>query len=356
MTTIAGAHVVPREPARLPELAAADRGVASSLEAVLSHNTRRTYNTQWRLFDDWCAEVGLVSLPGEERPAVVHPAPDPAAIALCRELGAQTDVEAVVLFGSRAAGSWDEQSDLDLIIIHDGTDDDDRRNALGQDLAELKERHYPGHRDYHSPHHGVTDGLRIEALQNYHAHRRTLNHVLARAAREGRVFTRDPGDADAFRHDGDTSNEWELVTLERFRRASEEARDLDYVRRSWLDRSRRSPVLNAVRGRNAHGLFWNSGAALLSILGIIYPRDSVAETAAAIARHDAGWSHAFRSDLAQIDQYAYCGCEVVVTDPIDDVPAMWRHLEIDRDALWECIRQLGGYDLHATGESPAPGP
>ena len=65
MTTAPGAHVVPREPAPLPELAAADRGVASSLEAVLSDNTRHTYTTQWRMFDDWCAEVGLSALPAE---------------------------------------------------------------------------------------------------------------------------------------------------------------------------------------------------------------------------------------------------------------------------------------------------
>ncbi len=147
-----------------------------------------------------------------------------------------------------------------------------------------------------------------------------------------------------------------MVTLERFKRASEEARDLDYVRRSWLDRSRLSPVLNAMRGRNAHGLLWNSGAALLSILGVIYPRDSVAETAAAIACHDAGWNHAFRSDLERIDQYAYCGCEVVVTYPIADVPSMWRDPEADRDALWERIRQLSGYDPAAARESLARGP
>ena len=293
---------------------------------------------------------------GEQLPAVVHPAPDPAAIALCRDLVVQTDAEAAILFGSRAAGGWDEQSDLDMIVVHPAGDDDDLRKALGEALADLKECHYPGYRDYHSPHHGVMDGLMVETMRNYRAGRRTLNHVIARAAREGRLFTRDPGDVDAFRHDGDVSNEWELVTLERFRSASEEARDLDHVRRSWLDRSRRSPVLNAMRGRNAHGLLWNSGAALLSILGVIYPRDSVAETAAAIAGHDAGWSHAFRTDLDRIDQYAYCGCEVVVTDPIDDVPAMWRDLEVDRDALWERIRQLSGYDLHAARESPGHGP
>ena len=65
MTTTPGAHVVPREPAPLPELRAADRGVASSLEAVLADHTQRVYGAQWRIFEGWCDEVGLASLPAE---------------------------------------------------------------------------------------------------------------------------------------------------------------------------------------------------------------------------------------------------------------------------------------------------
>ena len=66
MTTVTtGYHIVPREPASLPDLRAADQGVADSLEAVLSDNTRRTYDTQWRTFTGWCVEVGLVYLPAE---------------------------------------------------------------------------------------------------------------------------------------------------------------------------------------------------------------------------------------------------------------------------------------------------
>ena len=65
MTTAADLQIVPHERARLPELRAADRGVAASLESVLSANTRRTYDTQWRIFTGWCGEVGLVSLPAE---------------------------------------------------------------------------------------------------------------------------------------------------------------------------------------------------------------------------------------------------------------------------------------------------
>ena len=65
MTTIAGTQIVPVEPPSLPALRAADQGVADALESVLSDNTRRVYGTQWQLFNDWCDEVGLVSLPAE---------------------------------------------------------------------------------------------------------------------------------------------------------------------------------------------------------------------------------------------------------------------------------------------------
>ena len=207
---------------------------------------------------------------GEEMPAVVHPDPDPAAINLCQDLAVETDAEAIVLFGSRAIGGWDEQYDLDMIIVHGTAGDDDRGEALGRTVVEIRERHYPGHGEYDSPHRGVADGLMVETPENYHARRLTLNHVIARATREGLIFTRDPRDADAFRHDGDVSNEWKLVTLERLRMASEEARDLDHLRGYWLDQPRRRPALNALPGRNAHGLLWHSGAALLSILGVIY--------------------------------------------------------------------------------------
>ena len=71
-----------------------------------------------------------------------------------------------------------------------------------------------------------------------------------------------------------------------------------------------------------------------------------------ISEHDAGWDYEFRSDLARIDRYAHCGCEEMVTEPIDDVPAMWRDLEIDRDVLWERISELSGCDLAAAPPSP----
>ena len=50
-------QIVPRQPAALPALRAADQGVAD--------NTRRVYSAQWRLFESWCGDVDLRALPAE---------------------------------------------------------------------------------------------------------------------------------------------------------------------------------------------------------------------------------------------------------------------------------------------------
>ena len=65
MTTAADPQIVPRQPPSAPALRAADQGVADALEAVLSNNTQRVYSAQWRIFEGWCADVGLTSLPAE---------------------------------------------------------------------------------------------------------------------------------------------------------------------------------------------------------------------------------------------------------------------------------------------------
>ena len=65
MTTAAGPQIIPFQPAAAPALRAADQGVADALESLLSDNTKRVYGAQWRLFDEWCSEMGLRSLPAE---------------------------------------------------------------------------------------------------------------------------------------------------------------------------------------------------------------------------------------------------------------------------------------------------
>ena len=66
MSTAAGdPQIVTHQPAAAPALLAADQGVASALESVLSDNTQRVYAAQWRIFTNWCGEMGLRPLPAD---------------------------------------------------------------------------------------------------------------------------------------------------------------------------------------------------------------------------------------------------------------------------------------------------
>ena len=69
LTTAADLQIVPREPSSLPELRAADRGVADSLESLLSDNTQRVYGTQWRLLTTGATRLG--SCPCRRKPLTV---------------------------------------------------------------------------------------------------------------------------------------------------------------------------------------------------------------------------------------------------------------------------------------------
>ena len=130
-------------------------------------------------------------------------------------------MDCAILFGSRALGGWNNQSDLDIIVIHQAAGDDAQEPSLvGLAINQLRQLHYPGYLAYESPHHEVMNGLMLETPDNYRARRRTQNHVMARAAREGLVFCKEPGNEHRYRHDGDVSKEWELVTRERLRRAA----------------------------------------------------------------------------------------------------------------------------------------
>ena len=92
---------------------------------------------------------------------------------------------------------------------------------------------------------------------------------------------------------------------------------------------------------------FRDGAAV--ILGVIYPMRSTVEMDRLIQELHPGWRHPFRSDLDQLEQYAECGFELVVTDSITDLDELWRSLDADKDALWARIRELSGYYLTDNG-------
>ena len=282
-------------------------------------------------------------------PRVVHLDPDPRAVPLCQDLVQEPAVQAVILGGSRYRGRWDEQSDLDImVILEDGADEQAIRKAAADALAEIKERHYPGYGDWSNPDHGIHESGWIVSMDYFLTHRRTHNHPMAQAARQGRIFAKNPADAGRCQHDGDTSNEWELVTLQKLRLAASHV----HVQEAdgFIIYERRDPrpgEIFSMPGGNAYWQLWHAGSAILSMLGITYPNRSLVAMAHSLKNNDPGWNHQFQSDLDCLDQYNWCACEVVVTNPIPDLQTMWKALTPDRDALWGRIEELSGHSLES---------
>ena len=285
---------------------------------------------------------------GEEMPKVVHLDPDPRAVPLCQDLVEDPAVQAVILNGSRYRGRWDEQSDLDiLVILEDGADQEEVKNAAVEALAKVKERHYPGYQDWYSPDHGIEEAGWIVSMDYFVTHRRTLNHPMAQAATQGRILTRNPADAQKYEHDGDTSNEWELVTLQKLRMAASHVHEQESDGLIYNLRDPRPGEIFTIPGGNAYWQLWHSGSAILSMLGKTYPNRSLVGMAESLKINDPGWDHRFQSDLDCLDQYNDCACWVVVTNPIPDLQAMWEALAPDREALWARIEELCGLGLES---------
>ena len=283
---------------------------------------------------------------GEEMPKVVHLDPDPMAPRLCEALVQHSAIQAVILGGSRYRGRWDEQSDLDImVILEDDADTDEGRGSAQEALAQVKDRFYPDHRDWKSPDHGVNESGWIVSMEFFLTHRRTHNHPMAQAAKQGRIFAKRAEDMSKYEHDGDTSSEWELVTLHKLRLGARQ------VHQEWSDgciyqfRDPRPGEIFTLPGGNAYWQLWHAGSAILSIQGVMYLNRSLVEMAESLKEKDPGWTHEFVSDLDCLDQYNWCACEVVVTRPISDLAAMWKALAVDREALWRRIEELSGCTL-----------
>ena len=285
---------------------------------------------------------------GKYLPEVVHPVADPVAIAVCCQVLEDTGAECVVLHGSRGWGHWDEQSDINIIVVHEAAAEKPEADRLTSAVLRIKSGHYEDSPEYHAD---LEDWPCILTSERYAALRRALNHDVAGAARGGLIFPHEFVVEEHYRHDGDTSNQWDLVALERlqlvakFNRATGSLQELNRKGEKGLPSSYYRDPYWSLEGRNAHIVLWHSGAALLSILDGIYPMRSTAEMVRLIQEHDPGWRHPFHSDMDQLDQYAECGCELVVTDPNTVLDELWRSLDADKDALWSRVQELSGYDL-----------
>ena len=76
---------------------------------------------------------------GESLPEVAHSDIDPIVVAVCREVLKDTGAECVIMHGSPG---WDEQTDINIIVVHEGASEKRGADWLASSAIRIKNRFY----------------------------------------------------------------------------------------------------------------------------------------------------------------------------------------------------------------------
>ena len=155
----------------------------------------------------------------EIREAAQTAEPDPKAVFLTEQIAISSNNHLTLLFGSRARGDYEEnRSDVDILMVRANKPDYEER-AKADKEASAKARAIYGRE--------VSVQLVWITTKEFLRMRRSVNHIAARAAREGIEMPRNPENHSGNEYNeeeetdwrNDFHNEWN-VTDQRIRRAS----------------------------------------------------------------------------------------------------------------------------------------
>ena len=266
------------------------------------------------------------------QPTTAGVGPDTKALQVAKALRDATDVECVILFGSRARGDWTERSDIDLMIIEPELSELKRRWMDIQETArEIARLVYQG---------AVSIDFVYLARDEYERKsRHTLNHVARFAYRDGIAMARNP---DSFiRDDGvsyevDTNDEPD----ERALRIAHANMYYDAMH-VMLDSSTR----NRVTVYNAHQTLEHAMKALISAQGHEYLHvHELDRLLAQIRANDPNLNWRPNSDLEQLNNFAGGNRYGPLLTPVHDYADMANRVTDDLHRIYDEIARLTGED------------
>ena len=272
--------------------------------------------------------------------------PDPKAVAVANLLQKATGADCVVLFGSRARSDWTTGSDLDVMVLNDSMPDQATILETQATAAQIA--------DYTFGRTVTVDVLFMTHRDFAQMSELTINHVAARARKEGIPMPRNPEDYSSMFDDDYEQNE-----------------QLEYQ-----ERERRIADAN-VHYRNMHGLLdlgfedkdtaflaqqavENAMKGLISALGEEYnTHHSTRAFARDIRRLDPGTEWHFASNLGQLDNFAGAGRYGALITPIQDYREMANNVTDDLEMIYDRIRAITGQDpwdipLEGTSQTVEP--
>ncbi len=258
--------------------------------------------------------------------------PDTRALHVAKSLRDATDVECVILFGSRARGDWTERSDIDLMIIEPDTSElIPRMGEIQQTAGELVRLAYQGYVDI--------DFVYLSRAEYERKSVHTLNHVARFARREGVIVPRNPADFPGGDAADDPNHSDE--PMERQLRINDA--NAHYAAMHFMMDGGMS---NKITVYNAQQTLEHAMKALISAQGHEYSHTHRLYTLAAdINQNDPNLNLRLRSDLQQLSNFAGGYRYGPLITPVSDYTDMANRVTDDLNRIYQEITRL-------TGENP----
>ena len=267
------------------------------------------------------------------QPAPAHAAagPDARALHVAKALRDATDVECVILFGSRARGDWTERSDIDLMIIEPEFPDLDRRidiECVGRKMiAQMYDIFMSA------------DFVYLSRVEYERKSVHTLNHVARFARREGILIPRNPRDFPSNDVTDDPNHSDE--PMERQLRIAD-ANTHSRAMHGMMDIG----LTDKVTALNAHQALEHAMKALISAQGYEAPHlHALDRLLAQIRANDPNFNRQPASDLEQLNNFAGGNRYGPLQTPVSDYTDMANRVTDDLNLIYDEITRL-------TGENP----
>ena len=256
--------------------------------------------------------------------------PDARALHVAKALRDATDVECVILFGSRARGDWTERSDIDLMIIEPGFPDLDRRidiECVGRKMiAQMYDIFMSA------------DFVYLSRAEYERKSIHTLNHVSRFARREGILIPRNPGHFPSNDVTDDPNHSDE--PMERQLRIAD-ANTHYRAMHGMMDIG----LTDKVTALNAHQALEHAMKALISAQGYEAPHlHALDRLMAQIRANDPNFNWQPASDLEQLNNFAGGNRYGPLQTPVSDYTDMANRVTDDLNSIYDEITRLTGED------------
>ena len=256
--------------------------------------------------------------------------PDARALHVAKALRDATDVECVILFGSRARGDWTERSDIDLMIIEPEFPDLDRRidiECVGRKMiAQMYDIFMSA------------DFVYLSRAEYERKSIHTLNHVSRFARREGILIPRNPRDFPSNDVTDDPNHSDE--PMERQLRIAD-ANTHYRAMHGMMDIG----LTDKVTALNAHQALEHAMKALISAQGYEAPHlHALDRLLAQIRANDPNFNWQPASDLEQLNNFAGGNRYGPLQTPVSDYTDMANRVTDDLNSIYDEITRLTGED------------